>query len=294
MKRGLYIALMLAAVLFGAFPTAGNAGAAGVGELIITLPAEGATVQPPVAFDFYHNSAGGTYLITVEVAPGAGATEGFRVATWTPTLPDASGVIHGPLGTWDAEGYSGGPYTLRFTLLDAFTEAVVAQGTRTIILDAPDYSPVLALSAPAIATGRVQVSGSAQDTDLLGWRLEVVGADGTPQPLAMGYGSGVQAVWETGSLPDGPYTLRLTATDRVGNTAVASRAVVVQNPLPQVVADLAVGLEAGPATVDLTYTAAAPVSVSLSLQDPGGRELVWGMVRGPAGERTCLCRCPSA
>lgn len=152
----------------------------------------------------------------------------------------------GTLAVWDAdvpEGY----YFLRLTATNSSELSTVV--TSVVYVDRA-MSPV-ALRSPAepnpqpqILGGRVCLDGTVWDnggsTYQVEYRALPSGAfahinSGTPtypgQIITDGLGS-----WTTNSgptaVPDGPYQLRITATDGCGNTSVVTRNIVVDNTAP--------------------------------------------------------------
>jgi len=262
---------------------------ADVAALTVGTPSEGATVSAPVRIEVTGGIPQTYFRLALEVARGAAATGGFRpvdTALLLPVLLPTGGLpvsLPHPGLIWDAAGVSGGPYSLRISAR-SLNDELLAQSVIHINLAAPDYSPALALSAPAVVYGRAAIAGSVHDTDLRQWSLEYVDAGGG-HALGQGTAAGpLQAVWDTSLLPDGSYTLHLTATDAAGNTAELSRAVAVRNGLPTV----ALVSNSVPATADarlaLRYSALTPVHITALLRRPGaGDSLARGEASGGPG-----------
>jgi len=103
----------------------------------------------------------------------------------------------------------------------------------TAQLLSPSSDP--AAPVQTLARGQIPISGLAQDAALKSWSLDyasglsattgwrVIRSSTVPVP------SGTFAVWNTNSL-NGYYTLRLTVTDRVGQTSVATARILVGTP----------------------------------------------------------------
>ena len=91
-----------------------------------------------------------------------------------------------------------------------------------------------------LLTGEVEVEGTAYSLDLEEWRLEY-GQGRYPtfwSLIARGERPvyrGSLATWDTSTLPDGTYTLRLTVRDRSGEEAEARVVVSLDNTYPSVV-----------------------------------------------------------
>jgi hypothetical protein len=221
------------------------------------------------------------YAIRFEAARGKDATSGFRSfpLTGVPSPTDSKRIV---AFQWDPAGLSGGPYTLRVRLVNPDTDELMALGTRNITLDDTDHSPDVQLAAPATASGQVDVTVTVTDADLEGWRLETVDAAGVRKPVLEGRTAGVaHAGWDTALLLDGTYLLQVTAWDKLGNEKVVNRTVPVHNPAPAVTLS-ALTADPGSAFLSFTYTAAATVSIGLSVR-LNDREVAKGAARGPAG-----------
>jgi flagellar basal-body rod modification protein FlgD len=151
-----------------------------------------------------------------------------------------SGTGNGPAYTWGGRNGANvlqpdGAYT--FQLIENSDGRLIA--TTTAILD--NTPPTVSFSAPAAGstvsnvrqTSSVAVSGSATDANFLSWKLERTGNSQPVTQIATGpspVSSASFATWDAGpSLPDGLYTLRLTATDQVGNSASVTRDVTAAN-----------------------------------------------------------------
>ena len=169
----------------------------------------------------------------IEVGPTAGALT--RVAE--DTLP-ASGV----LATLSSLG--DGTYRLRATASD--------QAGNTTELDfmfeIDATPPALALTAPIDGTfvarlpGGVPlpVMGSVKDANLDRYDLEVGFGDPPSVFVPLAGGTSVPrdatlATWDLETLPDGHYTLRLSATDQAANFAIVETAVILDTTPPTVV-----------------------------------------------------------
>lgn len=255
-----FVGVMMTLLLVWAVAIPAHAAA----TLTISSPAENAHVKGPVRVAFTL-TPGTSFATRVEVAHGAGATDGFQEVAWAAVTgtPQPGG---GPQIEWDPAGSSGGPYTVRITALNPDTKAVLAQATRTFILDAPDVSPVVLLDpVPGVSSGAVTVTGRAGDTDLARWQLDAVDALGTVHSAGAGTSPGeVKVAWDASLLPDGPYTLRLTAWDQMGNSKAATVQTEVKNPRPAVQTAV-FETEPAIARVPVTYTSVSAVTLTLKV-----------------------------
>jgi subtilase family serine protease/flagellar hook assembly protein FlgD len=177
--------------------------------------------------------------------------------------PLAEGTTEGDalaLAAWNVQSLPDGVYTL---VLDAADKAgQSASATIVVTLDAT--RPVAEIVTPKEASyvsAPILVQGTAQDANLASWRLET-----SPGPAASAFrweelGKGTEGVEQAGLAswsplpPDGVYTLRLTAADKVGLTAVALRTVTVDTTPPAPPTGLG-------ATVEKTSDTAADVRLT--------------------------------
>lgn len=288
MVRRVVAAGLLAALFLLSLPVPGAA----AGDVRMVTPAEGRTVQAPVMIDFAGSLPEGIhYFATLEVAPGVNAAAGFQRVPLTPVLP-AAGVqpwykplfpVMLPYYHWEAIGVSGGPYTLRLTVYDANKGELLGQVLRNVRLDAPDHSPGVTLDVPAAVAGLTPVTGTVRDADLLGWSLVWVDSAGTESALAEGSAGGaIRADWDTGTLPAGDYTVKLTARDAAGNVTTAARTVTARSAAPRLILAPAQA-EAAPWALPFGYSADAPVRVAVSLHAGDGAVVARGQADGPAG-----------
>ena len=168
---------------------------------------------------------------------GRGTSPASWVTLWTATRP----VSGGRLGSWDTTALPNGDYSLRVVLLDAergalrFAVPVVVDNGE----DAPseDLAPFAELLQPApgsVVRGNVRITGTAVAGDLADYRIEV-GAGLAPAEWQMVYRAdapvprGALATWNSTTVADGSYTLRLTVQDRVLGLSQVELVVTVQN-----------------------------------------------------------------
>lgn len=259
MRRGLAFAFGLILAMLCIVP------AYAVGSLTITAPADNATVHSPVRFQFNPN-VHSSFTLRLEIAHGANATTDFRT-TWMQSVKDA------PRGAdmymdWDADGYSGGPYTMRISVVNGDTREVMTQGTRSFVLDAPDISPAVTWSGvPAEVKGLVTITGRIDGAAVTGWRLETQDALGSLSTVTSGTTAGdFKAAWNAAPLKDGPYTLRFLAWDKVGNVRKLEAQTRVSNPKPALVTAV-FEAEPGVEQVPVTYSAVSAARIDLTIGD---------------------------
>ncbi len=162
----------------------------------------------------------------------------------------AEGALAGSgltLGAWDVRSLPDGPYTLSLAATDR--SSLHAESRVGVTLDGTP--PQLSLTSPtegAYVTGPGPIRGSVTDASLGAWLLEA--AAGAPaaayqwDPIASGRSTiedGVLGDWSP-LPPDGLYTLKLTASDKVGLKADARVSVVVDTTPPATPTGLAAGV----------------------------------------------------
>ena len=156
---------------------------------------------------------------------------------WTEIETGAASRVNAPLGS--LEGLDEGPHALRIRAEDA-AEIRAEQVFPFIVDNTPPAVSFGAPSAGAIlgaAAGPVDVTGAIVEEHLAEWRLEA-GAGSAPTTWTLlASGSEIPAdptlaAWSLGALSDGPYTLRLSATDRAALTAEARLQVTIDNTPP--------------------------------------------------------------
>jgi hypothetical protein len=166
---------------------------------------------------------------------------GLEPASWIQVHSSARPMISGSLGIWDTMLVPNGVYTLRVLLEDhklgvrQYQVAVQVDNGDTGVKE--DIAPVVQLTSP--------IEGSLVKGD-----LEVRGTAGSalPQSIVIEVGSGLNptewtsidsheasvlnnrlALWDTTSVDDDIYTIRVTVTDAVFGAVQATVYVVVRN-----------------------------------------------------------------
>ena len=205
--------------------------AGGTLPALITVPQPGQSIASGVSIIGRADSPDFTGY-TLEWGRGA------QPAAWVRIVTSPSPVPSGSLGTWDLSGLSNGPYTLRLRLEDAklgarvYAVPVVVSGQTTA-----DTAPVLLITTPAEGAA---LSGQATFTG--------VAVSGQFSRLHTEFGAGLNptswlpmdtkilpvlnstiASWDTTTVDDGPYTVRVTLSDGGFGDTVATMTVVVRN-----------------------------------------------------------------
>lgn len=149
-------------------------------------------------------------------------------------------VTNATLGTWNTATLDEGTYYLRLT-------TVTPNGTSSTLVRRVVVTrnlPTADLASPkanAVVGGRVPVSGSANDICLASYQVTYIDVEGLPtehviDPAAPTSGAsvsgGVLGVWDTQSVSDGLYDLRLRVRDNCNNSALDFARVSVDNTPP--------------------------------------------------------------
>lgn len=170
---------------------------------------------------------------------------------------------------WDTTVTANGTYTLSAIARDVAGNTSIA--TRNIVINnyvppAPDtILPTVSFTAPSnnsnVAGAAVGLSASAtDDTGVVGVTFKygssaisstnLIGAEDMTSPYSTN--------WNTLDLSNGSYVLSATARDLAGNTAVATRTITINNPVPDITApSVPTGLEGvsvSETQVNLTWT----------------------------------------
>lgn len=151
---------------------------------------------------------------------------GTSPLSWININGDAASNINSALGSLNTSLLSDGQYTIRLRVADEASN--VSQTTAIITVDST--IPATGITVPtndSYISGTVSISGTASDTNVSSWELEY-GNGTTPLTWTQintgttSITSGTIASWNTSSLTDGIYTLRLRSEDKAGNTNQAT------------------------------------------------------------------------
>ena len=203
---------------------------------------------------------------------------------WTLTLKDSAGsAVKTYTGTsttlsqvWDGTNDAGsvvadGIYTYQIAAVSSETGIQVIPLTGTIIVDAT--IPAALISSPVantILSGSVLITGSASDANISTYKVEYGPSAGAgPWTLinssVTSVSSGSIATWVTNDpslpspIPNGNYLIRLTVTDKAGNSLVSS--------VPVILNDLQISNVGISATAINTF-AAESTSIFFTVNDP--------------------------
>ncbi len=179
-------------------------------------------------------------------------TISFDGATWTVNVKNGGGAVvrtasgSGPSISyvWDGKNGSGavqpdGAYTFDLSAID---DGASASASATVTLDATPPAAVITVPSPGQVVSDVYQSGSlnltvtgtATDTNLNNWTLDY-GAGASPSSwttIATGttpVSNATLGTWQTGSLANGTYTVRLQVWDKAGSRSLVTNTVTLAN-----------------------------------------------------------------
>jgi subtilase family serine protease/flagellar hook assembly protein FlgD/Tol biopolymer transport system component len=190
---------------------------------------------------------------------------GAEPASWVPLSSGNSAPPAGQVqATWDVGTLADGVYTLSLSATDkagSVTETRVA-----VTVD--NTAPVARISQPAAGTrvtAPTDIAGDATDENFASARLEFSEAGGAARFVTLAditspVANGRLFSWQT-LPPDATYTLRLTVTDALGQTAQATQLVTIDTEPPSAPSSLAATVE-NRRNARLTWTASTSADVA--------------------------------
>jgi len=257
--------------------------AAGLGppkDLVVSIssPSAGAYLSGVVEIVGTVES-GGSVQYTVQFGVGASPPAWYDIASGS-----AQSVREGVLARWSTHGVVDGTYALRVVASDSLGRRAASDPVVVVVDNTPPRVDILLPMSGAVVQGFVQVSAEVAEPNL---RAVTVQYGAGPNPTSwedVGPVSktswGCEVRWDTRAL-GGEYTLRVMATDRAENLAIAWVTVTVLNGLPGDVdrdgrvtvvdAALALRIAIGAADAD-----AATMSVADIAPRPGTEGRAWG------------------
>jgi hypothetical protein len=128
------------------------------------------------------------------------------------------------IADWDSTGAAPGPHIIEVTAYDNAGNSASTSIT-VFILDAT--APTVSITSPqdqAVVVGPVEITATATDADSGITRVEFA-VDGAN--LATDTSPPYSAIWDATGAVLGSHTIKVTAYDRAGNSAVATRSVTV-------------------------------------------------------------------
>jgi RHS repeat-associated protein len=158
-------------------------------------------------------------------------------ATWNLVKYATTSVTNSNLASWDTSLLGDGQYTIRLTV----TDKVGNVKTTSILVTKDATYPIATITSPTgnqYLKGSVNVVGTATDSNFSNYKLEYA-SQLTPSNWNTIISSTNQVsgatlgTWNTGSMGDGVYNLRLTVTDLAGLVSTSAvNGVIVDNTLP--------------------------------------------------------------
>ncbi|MGE3960177.1 MAG: penicillin-binding protein [Dehalococcoidia bacterium] len=167
---------------------------------------------------------------------------GDNPSSWVRISSSTNAVTGGTLGRWDTGQLSAGDYTLRLVVEDEELGSRYYQIPVRVAHDGDegpteDGAPVVSITSPAagsLVSGNVPVVGTAASAGMESYEV-LVGLGVSPaswttvassSDLKVGQTLGV---WDSTSVPDGPYTIRVVVNDQIFGTVSSEVLVVVRN-----------------------------------------------------------------
>ncbi len=177
---------------------------------------------------------------TLPLAPAYGDHDGVE---YSAALSDTSAwSTWSRTALWTAENLSDGSYSLYLRARDAARNVDDTPARFQFEVDATAPEPIIEKPAPDQAVrGVTPIQGTAQDARFASYELDVrpFGAASWEPPDAMILARGTKpitdaqlAAWDTRTLADGEYELRLAVQDTLGLTGIVTIAVAVDNVPP--------------------------------------------------------------
>jgi hypothetical protein len=184
---------------------------------LLEAPLEGAVVGGELAIT---GTASDDALASYQVECRGAASD------WTSVCGSDKAVPEGSLGTWNTNGFSDGTYEIRVRAIAGHNR--VAESA-PVHLTVDNTAPTLSVVSPTAGTvvrDVVALSVTVSDPHFSKAQASVssAGTPGDSRELSLtgeatGEGGTLSAAWDTGGLPSGAYTFRVTAEDTVGNSA---------------------------------------------------------------------------
>ena len=157
---------------------------------------------------------------------------------WTPIADGQTPVNGGVLASWPTAGLSEGYYTVRLQVENAC--GVANSATRVVFVSTEFQEPELRRPMnQAVHGGLLCIDGTTNDTCFSQYVVELRPTGGSFAPIGAGtYSTAVvndplvPENWDTASVPDGTYELRVTGTDQCGNDESAVATFEIDNTPP--------------------------------------------------------------
>ncbi|MCP3961614.1 MAG: DUF11 domain-containing protein [bacterium] len=200
-------------------------------EVAIETPAPAAVIGAVGGPAAVAGSAADEHLESWRLEFGAGEQPEVFTTLASGSEPAEPGSV---LASWDLSALADGPYVLRLTAIDQAGNS--ARVDRPVVVD--NTPPVAILTSPAdggFVTEATDVTGTATDLHFVEYRLEIA-ASGSGEWLGLRLGTdevedGLLHDWQA-LPPEGPYDLRLTATDLAANVGQTTIQLTVDATAP--------------------------------------------------------------
>lgn len=185
---------------------------------------------------------------------------GSRVMYWSAPTVTQNGNWYDFSLTLPASGLISGDWYMVMTYLRNSGGVTIMRMTRMVLID--DDAPAAVMTSPTpgqYVAGNLAIAGTANDaTSFNNYQVEY-GAGAAPSSWTqigstayLPVTAGALGSWNTTTVADGLYTLRLTVADRANNTSVSTVQVNVDNNPPVITSVLTSGISSSGATVTWT------------------------------------------
>lgn len=190
-----------------------------------------------------------TTTLTTNPSSPDGANGWFKTTPSITLTRDEPGATYyqwdGTAGPWTTYSTSftapEGQHTLYYYSVDSANNTETTKNQAFKVDTTPPTSAITDPTANAYIGGSKAIIGTATDTNFQRYDLEY-GAGASPtiwyaigtNPHTVAVSNGTLDTWDTTTVSDGQYTIRVTTTDLAGNTSSASVTVTVDNTPPTV------------------------------------------------------------
>ncbi len=169
---------------------------------------------------------------------------GESPTTWSRINSGTSSISNETLGIWNTSSLADGSiYTLRLRVIDVAGNTSQA----TVLVTKDSTEPTTVITSPtsnSFLNGVVAVKGTASDSRMESWTLEYGEGESPSSWTQINTGTasisdGILGWWDTSTLSNNSiYTLRLSATDKAGNTSQLNYQVTIDSLAPTVPTNL--------------------------------------------------------
>jgi hypothetical protein len=193
----------------------------------VVLPSGGATLEGTTTLDAFASSSVGISSVQFEIS--GGSYSGSVIGTGTPS-------IFGYYTAWDTTTVPNGAYIVTSVATDVAAQSTTSASVTIIVANpVPTTSVVLPSYGASLKGTPILDSLATSSIGVASVQYEITGGPYVDYPVGLGTPStyGYYLFWNTGTVPDGAYTLTSVVTDTDGVSAnSAPVTIMVANPLP--------------------------------------------------------------